>query len=94
MDAPPPYPPNSPITCGIDINVTNARNMPARRLTIRYACPDTPFSDRHISTGHAMEGGTNWQRKEVSRRVLYLTSAALTSVRPEYPNEKRRAEFC
>lgn len=40
-----PYPPNSPIICGIGIIVTNAGNMPARRLTIRFACPDAPFSD-------------------------------------------------
>ena len=45
----------------------------------------------------AMEGGTNWQRKEVSRRVLlveakYLGGFDLSTSR--VPNEKRRAEFC
>ena len=40
-----PYPPGSPILWGVGITVTNAGNMPARRLTIRYACPDAPFSD-------------------------------------------------
>jgi hypothetical protein len=30
---------------GFDNNVTNAANMPARRQTIRNACPDTGFSE-------------------------------------------------
>ena len=40
-----PYPPNSPIVWGIGVTVANAGNMPARRLTIRYTCPDAPLSD-------------------------------------------------
>ena len=40
-----PNPPIDPILWGVGITVTNAGNMPARRLTIRYACPDAPASD-------------------------------------------------
>ena len=32
-------------------------------------------SCRSCCVSHAMEGGTNWQRKEVSRRVLYVVEA-------------------
>jgi len=35
-----PYPPSKPVTWGVGISVTNAGNMPARRATVRYACPD------------------------------------------------------
>ena len=62
MDAPPPYSPNSPITWGIDINVTNAGNMAARRLTIRYACPDTPFSEDVTDTFRL---ATQWEAAQI-----------------------------
>jgi hypothetical protein len=41
-----PYPAGSPILWGFGITVTNAGNMPARRVTVRYACRDTPISDQ------------------------------------------------
>lgn len=37
-----PYPPDKPTVWGIGINVENAGNMPARRVTLRYACVDAP----------------------------------------------------
>ena len=41
----------------------------ARRLAVNFA------KLRSCCESHAMEGGTNWQRKEVSRRVLDLVEA-------------------
>ena len=43
-----PYPPNDPIVLGVGITVTNAGNMPARRVTIRYACPDMASSAGNV----------------------------------------------
>ena len=42
-----PYPPEKPTVWGIGINVENAGNMPARRVTVRYACVDAPRS-QHV----------------------------------------------
>jgi hypothetical protein len=40
-----PYPPNAePIIWAIGISIENVGNLPARRVTIRYACPDAPHS--------------------------------------------------
>jgi hypothetical protein len=43
-----PYPPNDPIVWGVGITVANAGNMPARRVTIRYACPDVASSAGNV----------------------------------------------
>jgi hypothetical protein len=40
-----PYPNTTPTVWAFDINVTNTGNMPARRVTIRVACPDAAFDD-------------------------------------------------
>ncbi len=40
-----PYPPNQPILWAAGIAVGNAGNMPARRVSIRFACPDAPHSE-------------------------------------------------
>ena len=54
-----PYPPGNPTVWGVSINVLNAGNMPARRVTIRYACPNAPFSDEVSNTfGLVKEWGT------------------------------------
>ncbi|MBI4182881.1 MAG: hypothetical protein HY521_02650 [Proteobacteria bacterium] len=42
-----PYPPERPTVWGIGINVENAGNMPARRVTLRYDCVDAPRS-QHV----------------------------------------------
>lgn len=40
-----PYPAAAPIVWGVGIAVGNFGNMPARQVSIRYACPDAPRSD-------------------------------------------------
>jgi hypothetical protein len=40
-----PYPSSKPVVWGVGITVTNAGNMPARRVTLRYACPDASSTE-------------------------------------------------
>jgi hypothetical protein len=58
-----PYPTSDPILWGVGITVTNAGNMPARRLTIRYACPDVPFSDDVLDTFRLVT--TQWKTAQI-----------------------------
>src|SRR5262249_17101794 len=50
-----PYPDASPIVWAVGISIANAGNMPASRVTIRYACPDAPFSDEVPDTFHVVK---------------------------------------
>ena len=58
-----PYPPTSePIIWALGLSIENVGNMPARRVTIRYACPDAPHSKNikdpfPIAKWHAAEFG-------------------------------------
>ncbi len=45
-----PYPDADPIIWAFSIKFTNAGNMPARRVAVRVACPDAPFSDKVSDT--------------------------------------------
>lgn len=56
-----PYPPEKPTVWGIGVNVENAGNMPARRVTVRYACVDAPRS-QHVVDPFPMR---NWINAEV-----------------------------
>jgi hypothetical protein len=56
-----PYPPDKPTVWGVGITVTNAGNMPARRVAIRYACPDAPFSDEVTDTFRLVKKWSNAQ---------------------------------
>ena len=59
------YPPDNPIVWGVGVFISNAGNMPARRLTIRYACPDSPRSE-HVSDPFSL---AKWNGVEVGSVV-------------------------
>lgn len=57
-----PRPPDDPILWGMGITVSDAGNMPARRLTIRYACPDDAISDAVSDTFRL---ATQWRMAQI-----------------------------
>ena len=56
-----PYPPDNPTVWGVGITVANAGNMPARRVTIRYACPDARLSEEVPDTFRLVAKWSNAQ---------------------------------
>jgi len=60
-----PYPADNPIVWGVGVTVSNAGNMPGRRVTIRYACPDASRSE-HVSDPFSL---VKWNDVEVGSVV-------------------------
>jgi hypothetical protein len=51
-----PYPTSNPIVWAFSVNVTNAGNMPARRLSVRITCPSIDFVDDVTDTFQLASG--------------------------------------
>jgi hypothetical protein len=58
---PTPYPPGQVAIVAMDIRVVNAGNMPARRVMVRYDCPNAPRS----SQTHDPFLLANWKHAEI-----------------------------
>jgi hypothetical protein len=61
-----PYPDANPLIWAFSIRFANAGNMPARRVAVRVACPDAPFSDQVSDTFRL---AANWTTAQIANVI-------------------------
>ncbi|MGA7787009.1 MAG: hypothetical protein WCA56_02460 [Xanthobacteraceae bacterium] len=73
-----PYPPApaSPTIWAAGITVANTGNMPARRVTIRYACPDAPAGEEVADT-FGLASSTEWKSAQIGSVIVPRQGATL-----------------
>ena len=85
-----PYPPGNPTVWSLGITIANAGNMPARRVAVRFACPNAPFSDEIPDTFRLVN---QWNKAEIASVIGPKQGASLQAcnVPIEIINEAKRS---
>lgn len=68
--------PAAPTIWAAGIKVANAGNMPARRVTIRYACPDAPH-DEAVTDTFGLVGSNDWKTAQIGSVIIPKQGATL-----------------
>lgn len=63
-----PYPPSDPLIWGVGINIENSGSMSARRVTIRYACPNSAITEQVTDT-FALVKAKEWRFAQIASVV-------------------------
>lgn len=88
-----PYPPDNPIVWGITINMENAGNMPARRISIRYAWtysqkteniidpfPSVKWSDAEVPNVMGPKQKFSLQGGEIPKKIIEEAQKSIIDV--------------